>query len=329
MSEAVKTPLIEAIGVKKYFKIRKNCFLHAVDDVSFRIDTGKTLGVVGESGCGKSTLGTTVIRLEDPTDGKVLFRGEDVFKLSKPEMRKMRAKMNIIFQDPYSSLDSRMTVAESIMEPMFLTGMIKNRSEALRRTRELMDIVGLAARVENAYPHELDGGRRQRVGIARTLSVNPEFIVCDEPVSALDVSIQAQILNLLMDLQQKMGLTYLFISHNLAVVKHISDEIMVMYCGVCVEQASTEELFQSPLHPYTLALMNAIPVPSIESIGAELALLKGEVVSPINPPKGCRFAKRCDRCRPECLENDIPLVEINEKHKVACIQVQHEKGERI
>ncbi len=328
MPEQMHTPLIEAVGVKKYFKVKKNNLLHAVDGVSFSIDEGKTLGVVGESGCGKSTLGTTVIRLENPTAGNVFFRGEDIFTLSKSEMRKMRAKLNIIFQDPYASLDPRMTVAESIMEPMFLTGVIKKRPEAAQRARELMDIVGLAARVENAYPHELDGGRRQRVGIARTLAVNPEFVVCDEPVSALDVSIQAQILNLLMDLQKEMGLTYLFISHNLAVVKHISDEIMVMYCGVCVEQATTEELFRNPLHPYTLALMDAIPIPSVESIGKELKLLKGEVSSPINPPKGCRFAKRCDRCRAECLENDIPLVEINGAHKVACIQVQNEKGER-
>lgn len=325
MSDRLNIPLIEAVDVKKYFKVQKSHFLHAVDGINFRIDEGRTLGVVGESGCGKSTLGTTVIRLEEPTSGQVLFRGEDIFHLNKAEMRKMRAKMNIIFQDPYSSLDPRMTVAESIMEPMFLTGAVKNHAEAIQKTQKLMEIVGLASRVENAYPHELDGGRRQRVGIARTLSVNPEFVVCDEPVSALDVSIQAQILNLLMDLQKDMGLTYLFISHNLAVVKHISDEIMVMYCGVCVEQAITEELFQNPLHPYTLALMNAIPIPRLESIGTELALLKGEVSSPIDPPKGCRFAKRCGRCTAECMENDIPLTEINGKHKVACIH--YEKGE--
>ena len=323
MSESMKSPLVEAIDVKKYFRVKKNRLLHAVDGVSFQIDEGKTLGVVGESGCGKSTLGSTVIRLEEPTAGRVLFRGKDVFQLGKSEMRRMRAKMNMIFQDPYSSLDPRMTVAESIMEPMFLTGAAGSRAEAVQRTRQLMDIAGLASRVENAYPHELDGGRRQRVGIARTLSVNPEFIVCDEPVSALDVSIQA----LLMDLQKDMGLTYLFISHNLAVVKHISDEIMVMYCGVCVEHATTEELFRNPLHPYTLALMNAIPIPRLESIGTELILLKGEVSSPIDPPKGCRFAKRCEYCAAECLENDISLTEINNNHRVACIRVQNRKGE--
>lgn len=323
MPDSNTAPLIEAIDVKKYYKVKKNRLLHAVDGISFQIDKGKTLGVVGESGCGKSTLGTTLIRLEEPTSGQVMFHGEDVFRYSKSKMKEMRSKMNIIFQDPYSSLDPRMTVAESIMEPMLLTAAVKNHADAMKRVRELMDVVGLASRVENSYPHELDGGRRQRVGIARTLSVNPEFIVCDEPVSALDVSIQAQILNLLMDLQKDRGLTYLFISHNMAVVKHISDEIMVMYCGVCVEQASTKELFQNPLHPYTLALMDAIPIPRLESIGTELKPLQGEVVSPIDPPRGCRFAKRCSRCTERCMEDDIPLIRINDHHKVACIQIQN------
>jgi peptide/nickel transport system ATP-binding protein len=313
-------PVIEALGIKKYFKVGKQQ-LHAVDGVDFKIDRGKTLGVVGESGCGKSTLGYTALRLLEPTSGKLLYNGQDIFKATKSEMKALRSKINIIFQDPYSSLDPRMTITDSIAEPMLLTKMYHSKRAAGNRVKELMDIVGIAERFATAYPHELDGGRRQRVGIARALSVNPEFLVCDEPVSALDVSIQAQILNLLMDLQRDMGLTYMFITHDLSVVRHISQEILVMYSGICVEQSNCDELFQNPMHPYTKALLNAIPVPNISSIGKELVLLKGEVSSPINPGIGCRFAKRCNLCSNECLSQDIPLREITPGHRVACIKV--------
>lgn len=313
------TPLIEAIDIKKYFPVKKH-MLHAVDGLSFKIEEGKTMGVVGESGCGKSTLGKTMIRLIEPTSGKMLFRGQDVFSMKKGELRQIRKKINIIFQDPYASLDPRMTVMDSIMEPLLLTKTYKNKKEATPRVKELMDIVGLSERVAMAYPHELDGGRRQRVGIARTLSVKPEFIVCDEPVSALDVSIQAQILNLLMDLQKEMGLTYLFITHDLSVVRHISDEIIVMYRGVCVEQASSEEIFNNPLHPYTKALLAAIPDPSVDGIGKVPTLLKGEVSSPIDPGIGCRFTSRCELCTEECHARNMPLVEVAPGHKVACFR---------
>ena len=309
--------LIEAVDIKKYFPVKRH-MLHAVDGLSFNIRAGKTLGVVGESGCGKSTLGKTMIRLVEPTSGKMLYRGRDVFAMKKHELREVRKKINIIFQDPYSSLDPRMTVAESIMEPLLLTRTYRNKRDAMGRVRELMDTVGLSKRVEMSYPHELDGGRRQRVGIARTLSVNPEFIVCDEPVSALDVSIQAQILNLLMDLQDELGLTYMFITHDLSVVRHISDEIIVMYRGVCVEQAGSEELFENPIHPYTKALLAAIPDPSVEGIGKEPAVLRGEVSSPIDPGSGCRFAGRCDHCTEACTASDVPLSEVTPGHFVAC-----------
>lgn len=317
MTMADPEVLIEAVDIKKYFPVKRR-MLHAVDGLSFKIEAGKTLGVVGESGCGKSTLGKTMIRLIEPTSGKMYFRGQDVFALKKREMREIRKKINIIFQDPYASLDPRMTIAESIMEPLLLTGMYRNKRDAMKRVRELMDTVGLSERFEMSYPHELDGGRRQRVGIARTLSVNPEFIVCDEPVSALDVSIQAQILNLLMDLQDEFGLTYMFITHDLSVVRHISDDIIVMYRGVCVEQASSEELFEHPLHPYTKALLAAIPDPSVEGIGKEPTVLKGEVSSPIDPGPGCRFAGRCEHCTEACTSADVPLVEVSPGHFVAC-----------
>ena len=321
-------PLIEAIDIKKYYPVKKH-MLHAVDGLSFAIGKGKTLGVVGESGCGKSTLGKTMIRLTEPTGGKLLFRGQDVFSMNRREMKEIRKKMNIIFQDPYSSLDPRMTVMESIMEPLLLTKMCSGKQEALPRVKELMELVGLSDRVASSYPHELDGGRRQRVGIARTLSVRPEFIVCDEPVSALDVSIQAQILNLLMDLQDELGLTYLFITHDLSVVRHISDEILVMYRGVCVEQADVEELFENPLHPYTKALLSAIPDPSVEGIGKEPTILQGEVSSPIDPGPGCRFAGRCPHCTKDCSTRSIPLTEAAPGHKTACLRWQELQGKGI
>ncbi len=252
---------VETRHLKKYFKVRSG-MVHAVDDVDMKILHGETMGVVGESGCGKSTLGRTILNLLPPTSGEVLFDGEDVTKYTPKQMKEFRNRAQIIFQDPYSSVSPRMTIAEAIAEPLIISGAVKTRAEREKRVSELMDTAGLAARLYNAYPHELDGGRLQRVGIARALALNPKFIVCDEPVSALDVSIQAQILNLLMDLQDEMGLTYMFITHNLSVVKHISDNIMVMYLGKCVESAPTEELFKNPKHPYTQALLSAIPVQS-------------------------------------------------------------------
>ena len=309
--------IIEAVDLTKYFKLRKGQ-LHAVDHVSFSIDAGKTLGVVGESGCGKSTLGRTCIRLLEPTSGDVKFRGESIVHLSKREFNKRRASMQMIFQDPFSSLNPRMSVIDLIMDPMKVNKLYRSNAEYTARARELMDLVGLARRVENSNPHELDGGRRQRIGVARALALNPEFIVCDEPVSALDVSIQAQILNLLMDLQDEMKLSYLFITHDMSVVKHISDEIMVMYMGQCVEKASCDEIFEKPSHPYTQALLSAIPVPSIEWKGKEPETLSGEVSSPIDPPKACRFAPRCKFCTEKCRTQEPETVEVAPGHTVKC-----------
>ncbi len=316
-----KEILLEARGLKKYFKVKKS-WLHAVDDVSFSIARGETLGVVGESGCGKSTLGRTVIRLLPPTEGEVIYRGENIFTFDKRRMNQARTSLNIIFQDPYSSLNPRMCVADLIADPLLINKVYPTRAEAYRRVRELMETVGLAQRLEMSYPHELDGGRRQRIGIARSLALNPEFIVCDEPVSALDVSIQAQILNLLMDLQDDMGLTYLFITHDLSVVRHISRSIMVMYLGQCVEMADSDELFQNPQHPYTRALLSAIPIPSIESRGKEPELLRGEIRSPIDPPPGCRFAPRCPHACEQCTQGDVALRECSPGHFVACTRQQ-------
>ena len=309
--------LIETQDLKKYFKTPRG-WLHAVDGIDLQIEEGKTLGVVGESGCGKSTLGRAVLRLHEPTSGKILYNGQDLMALNKADMRKMCTKMQMIFQDPYSSLNPRMSVWQLIAEPMLINGMYTHDKEGLsKHIDELMDTVGLAKRLTHSYPHELDGGRRQRIGVARALSHNPKFIVCDEPVSALDVSIQAQILNLLMDLQDDFGLTYMFITHDLSVVKHISDEIMVMYMGKCVERAPKRELFSNPSHPYTKALLRAIPEPNIDKRG-ELQVLKGEVTSPINPKPGCRFAHRCPYVRESCTENEIKLQEISPAHFVAC-----------
>lgn len=311
-------PIIQTKNLKKYFPTSRG-LLHAVDDINISIDAGETLGVVGESGCGKSTLGRLILGLIEPTDGEVLFNGESVSGCSKKRLKDLRKEMQIVFQDPYSSLNPRMTVSEIIAEPIKVSGMLKKQSEILDRVFELMSTVGLAERFVNTYPHELDGGRRQRIGIARALALNPKFIVCDEPVSALDVSIQAQILNLMMDLQESQGLTYMFITHNLSVVKHISDNIAVMYLGQCVELAPTDELFAKPSHPYTKALLQAIPVPSLKSRG-KLKVIQGEVTSPINPTPGCRFAPRCPMTREECLQPDIALTEIGPNHFVACTQ---------
>lgn len=317
MSE-VKTPLIQIIGLKKYFQTPRG-MLHAVDDINLSIEHGKTLGVVGESGCGKSTLGRTILRLLQPTEGDILYEGKSITKLRASEMRKMRCKMQIIFQDPYSSLDPRMTVSELISEYMIENRIYKTNKEINEHTEKLMDTVGLASRVANAYPHELDGGRRQRIGVARALSLNPKFIVCDEPVSALDVSIQAQILNLLIDIQSELGLSYMFITHNLSVVKHISDNIAVLYLGKCVELAPSEELFKNPQHPYTQALLDAIPIPDITMRNKEIKTVSGEVSNPINPKPGCRFAPRCKFCTGRCRENEPRMLDMGNNHYVSCL----------
>ena len=311
--------LLEIKHLKKYFSTPSGK-LHAVDDVSFDIYKGTTLGVVGESGCGKSTLGSTLLNLLSPTGGEVIFRGQDVAAMSKREFHKVRPKMQMIFQDPYSSLNGRMTVHQLIAEPLLVNKVCRNRKEVDERVSRMMDTVGLAKRLTNSYPHELDGGRRQRIGVARALILEPEFVVCDEPVSALDVSIQAQILNLLMDLQEEMHLTYMFITHDLSVVYHISDEIMVMYLGKCVEKAPSDVLFENPLHPYTQALLAAIPIPDISSRDKQRELLQGEVTSPVNPKPGCRFAARCPYASEACTKEDIPLKEVSPGHFVACVR---------
>ena len=279
--------ILEVENLVKYFKSPRGT-VHAVDGVSFTIEKGKTLGIVGESGCGKSTTGRSILRLIEPTSGTVRFEGKDILQYSSAQMRKMRKDMQIIFQDPYSSLNPRMTVSQIIMEPIIRNRLIRDKKKREERVLELMETVGLAERLYNAYPHELDGGRRQRVGIARALAVEPKFIVCDEPVSALDVSIQAQILNLLKELQAKLGLTYIFITHNLSVVYYFADDIAVMYLGKLVEKAPAQELFAHPVHPYTQALLSAIPEPDIDS-QREMIMLKGEITSPINLPDACRF----------------------------------------
>ncbi|MEG1152711.1 MAG: ATP-binding cassette domain-containing protein, partial [Oscillospiraceae bacterium] len=271
--------ILEVKNLKKYFKTPKG-MLHAVDDVSFTIERGKTLGIVGESGCGKSTTGRAILRLLEPTSGEVIFEGKDILKCTDNEMRDLRKDMQIIFQDPFASLNPRKTVSEIIAQPIALNKIITNKKDREKRVLELMETVGLAERLINSYPHELDGGRRQRIGIARALALNPKFIVCDEPVSALDVSIQAQILNLLKDLQKRLGLTYIFITHNLSVVNYFADDIVVMYLGKVIEKAPSEMLFDNPVHPYTKALISAIPVPDIRH-KRERILLKGEISSPI------------------------------------------------
>lgn len=314
----MKDILIETQGLKKYFPVGKG-FLHAVDGVNIKIERGKTLGVVGESGCGKSTLGRTILKMYEPTEGRIMFEGKDITNYRGKKTKELRTKMQMIFQDPYSSLNPRMSVQELIAEPILINSKLKNRADVYRQVSKLMDTVGLAQRLSGSYPHELDGGRRQRIGVARALSVNPEFIVCDEPVSALDVSIQAQILNLLMDLQDDMGLTYMFITHDLSVVKHIANDIAVMYPGQCIELADKDEIFENPKHPYTKALLSAIPVPNVEMYNREIETIKGEITSPIDPKGGCRFAPRCPLCEERCMDHDIELSEYKEKHFVACV----------
>lgn len=309
---------IELQHLKKYFHTKKG-ELHAVDDINISIKKGTTLGVVGESGCGKSTLGRVALKLLEPTGGKILFNHEDITDYSPKKMTAMRKHMQLIFQDPYSSLNPRQTIADIVAEPFKIFKTFKNKKEMYDKVDELLEVVGLAKMYAESYPHELDGGRRQRAGIARAIAMNPEFIVCDEPVSALDVSIQAQILNLLMDLQDTKKLTYMFITHDLSVVKHISTDIMVMYLGQCVEFAPAKELFRNPAHPYTKALLNAVPIPSLHGKKMSQSLIKGELTSPINPPKGCRFAARCPYASEKCKTEDIPLREIEPGHKVACV----------
>lgn len=312
--------LLEVKDLKKYYKVPKG-MLHAVDGVSFNLEKGKTLGIVGESGCGKTTIGRAILRLVEPTSGSVIFDGVDIPKLNKQEMRHMRRNMQLIFQDPFSSLNPRKTITQTIEEPLIVANMIPDPDKRFMRVMELMDTVGLAERLVNTYPHELDGGRRQRIGIARALAMNPKFIICDEPVSALDVSIQAQILNLMKKIQREMGLTYIFITHNLAVVNHFSDDITVMYLGRLIEKAPSETLFANPLHPYTQALLSAVPVPRIHN-RPERLLLRGEITSPINPEPICRFANRCNYAMPICSKEEPCLIEVEPDHFVACHMVK-------
>ncbi|MGN0998352.1 MAG: ABC transporter ATP-binding protein [Faecousia sp.] len=319
--------ILEVRDLKKYFHSPKGT-VHAVDGVTFTVERGKTLGVVGESGCGKSTTGRVITRLLEPTSGAVIFHGQDITRLKGRELKALRQKIQIIFQDPFSSLNPRLTVSQLIAEPIRMNRLITGKGKQERieaRVLELMDTVGLARRLYNTYPHELDGGRRQRIGIARALAMEPEFIVCDEPVSALDVSIQAQILNLLKDLQKQMGLTYLFITHNLSVVNHFADEIAVMYLGSLVEKAPVEELFENPLHPYTKALLSAIPVPEITERREE-TLIRGEITSPINLPQECRFCQRCPMASDECRQGVPGLREVKPGHFVACLYSNPEGG---
>ena len=316
--------LLEVKNLKKYFKTPGG-MLHAVDDVSFAINEGETLGVVGESGCGKSTLGRTVIHLLPKTDGQIIFAGEDVSDVDNQKLKELRRDMQMIFQDPFSSLNPRMSVSQIISEPLKIYGVCKSAKELDARVTSLMETVGLALRFRDVYPHELDGGRRQRIGIARALAMNPKFIVCDEPVSALDVSIQAQILNLMQDLQQERGLTFIFITHDLSVVKHISDNISVMYLGNMVEKCPKKDLFANPLHPYTKALLSAIPQATIHR-KKERILLEGEITSPINPKPGCRFAARCIYAQDRCREAAPPLEEMAPGHFCACYRAKELAG---
>mgnify|MGYP000947711233 FL=1 len=312
------TPLIEVQHLKKYFATPRG-MLHAVDDVNFKINKGKTLGVVGESGCGKSTLGRTVIHLHEATEGKILLDGDDITRLNRKALREVREKMQIIFQDPYSSLDPRKTIRHTITEPLKVSGKFK-KAEIEEKADALMELVGIDQRLRFAYPHELDGGRRQRVGIARALALDPKFIVCDEPVSALDVSIQAQVLNLLKRLQLDNGLTYMFVTHDMSVVKHISDDICVMYLGQVVEMCDSKELFRNPMHPYTKALLSAIPSTNIHS-PMKREILHGEITSPINPKPGCRFAARCKHVTEACYQPQIQE-ELSTGHFVTCCRIR-------
>ena len=314
----MSTPCIEVKHLKKYFDV-KSGKLHAVDDVSFKIEKGKTMGVVGESGCGKSTLGRTIIHLNESTGGQIFYNGEDVTKVRGRKLKKLREHMQIIFQDPYSSLNPRYTVEKTLKETLQLSHRF-TKAQIDDEIDRIMAMCGIDARLRHAYPHEMDGGRRQRVGIARALALNPDFVVCDEPVSALDVSIQAQVLNLLQDLQTQYGITFMFVTHDLSVVRHISDDICVMYLGQLVETSESKELFEKPLHPYTKALLSAIPTTDIYAPYERIAL-KGELTSPINPKPGCRFAARCPYATDDCLKPQV-LEEVLPNHFVSCCRVR-------
>ena len=316
--------LLEVQNLKRYFMVPDGT-LHAVDDVSFTLDEGETLGVVGESGCGKSTLGKTILQLIPPSSGKIIFDGEDISRIDNKKFVELRSKMQMIFQDPLSSLNPRMSVSQQIAEPLLIHNLYPDKEKLNARVMELMDTVGLARRYADTYPHELDGGRRQRIGIARALALEPKMIICDEPVSALDVLIQAQILNLLQDLQKEKGMAYMFITHDLSVVKHISDHISVMYLGQMVEKAPTKELFSHTWHPYTKALLSAIPVPSLKN-KKEREILKGELTSPIDPKDACRFAPRCRFACEDCFKGTPQLEELSKDHFVACKRVREING---
>ncbi|MCL1805488.1 MAG: ATP-binding cassette domain-containing protein [Clostridiales bacterium] len=315
--------LVRVEHLKKYFSTPGG-MLHAVDDVTFTINEGETLGVVGESGCGKSTLGRVVLKLLEPTGGRISFEGKDITDISENDSLELRKQMQIIFQDPYSSLNPRLCVSELIADPLKVFKLY-NKADRQKKVYELMDLVGLARRFAFSYPHELDGGRRQRIGVARALSLSPKFIVCDEPVSALDVSIQAQILNLLQDLQQQQGLTYIFVTHDLSVVKHISTDILVMYIGVMVEKSPSKELFNKPLHPYTKGLLSAIPVPSIDHEKRQVELM-GELSSPIEPKDECRFLARCQYATDQCRSQAPTYDEVMPNHFVSCHNVRQING---
>lgn len=324
MGNIEKNKLIEVNNLKKYFPVSKSSllgktqYLKAVDDVSFYINEGETLGLVGESGCGKSTTGRSVIRLFDVTDGEILYRGEDIAKLREPALRPYRRKMQVIFQDPYASLNPTLTVEDLISEPLDVYN-IGTKNERRERVLELLEKVGLGKNHMDRYPHEFSGGQRQRIGIARALSINPEFILCDEPISALDVSIQAQVVNMLEDLQNEMGLTYLFIAHDLSMVRHISQRIGVMYLGKLIEIGPSEEVYKHALHPYTQALLSSVlePDPKIAR-QSSLKVLEGDVPSPLNPPKGCKFVTRCKYAMPKCHAIEPQLKEIAPEHFAAC-----------
>lgn len=322
-----KAPLLEVKNLKQYFPIKGGILgrtvnhVKAVDDISFEVYEGETVSIVGESGCGKSTTGRAILRLDEPTSGEVIFEGENLLKLSKSEMRKKRKDLQIIFQDPYASLNPRQTVSQ-IIEEVYKIQKLVPREERREKVIELLETVGIGAHQIDRYPHEFSGGQRQRIGIARALSVNPKLIICDEAVSALDVSIQAQVLNLLKDLQRKFKLTYLFISHDLGVVRHISDRIIVMYLGKIVEISDTQSLFENPQHPYTRALLSAIPTINFDERKKERIILKGDVPSPINPPKGCRFHTRCPYAFDRCKEEQPELHGMTNTQKVACHLVE-------
>ncbi len=315
----MKKAFFEVEGLLKFFHVGNNRILKAVNDISFSIDKGETLGLVGESGCGKSTAGRTIIRLYEPTAGRISLDGTDIAKLSKSKLKAFRSKMQMIFQDPYASLNPRMTVLDIIGEALDIHGLVKSKAERKRRVEQLLDMVGLNADHASRYPHEFSGGQRQRIGITRALAVEPQFIICDEPISALDVSIQAQIVNLLSDLQKKLGLTYLFVAHDLSMVKYMSDRVAVMYLGKIVELARSEDLYANPQHPYTKALLSAIPVPDPDvQEGKERIILKGDLPSPINPPSGCTFRTRCPAATEKCAGEAPEFREMRPGHFAAC-----------